>query len=655
MCGIAGILVADNAYTEPQMLADLNAMTDAVAHRGPDDSGAWCAPQAGIGLGHRRLSIVDLSPLGHQPMSSGSGRYVISFNGEIYNYRQLAVELRELGHRFKGSSDTEVLLGAIEQWGMETALQRCIGQFALAVWDNVERCLHLARDRFGEKPLYYGEFGHVFGFASELKSLRAHSAFRADIDRDALALLLQQSRIPAPMSIYRQIRKLRAGYLATITRRNDVVKVHERPYWDVASFVASCLAAGPIESPADAVNAVEQTLTEAIGRQMVADVPVGAFLSGGVDSSLVVAIMQRQSSQPVRSFSIGFWDKEFNEAPYARAVAQHLGTQHTELIVTPQDALNVIPHLPQMYDEPFGDSSQIPTYLLAKLTRQDVTVSLSGDGGDELFGGYTRYAEGKALWQRLSRVPYAMRSPVATLIGALPLRSLELLTSPLLLAPNYRRRGDLADRLKERATRWGARTNDDAYLAHVAHFKTPAHIVVGASATAVRNALQRPMPAGLDGLQSMRYLDMCNYMTDDVLVKVDRAAMATSLETRVPLLDPAVAQVAWRIPSRLHWHDGRGKWPLRQVLDKYVPRPLIDRPKRGFGVPVASWLRADLKSWAGDLLDPNRIRREGYFEGSEIARRWQQHQAGGTDWSFHLWNVLMFQAWLNDSSSSAPR
>ncbi len=651
MCGIAGFLVADNACIESRMVAELRAMTDAIMRRGPDDSGSWCAPASGIGLGHRRLSIVDLSPLGHQPMISRGGRYIISFNGEIYNYKDLAAELRAVGCQFRGTSDTEVLLAAIETWGLETTLKRSIGMFALAVWDSADRCLHLARDRFGEKPLYYGEFGSVFGFASELKALRAHSDFRADIDRTAVALLLRHGYIPAPLSIFRRIRKLQAGWMATVTRRNDVVQVQERPYWDVAQFVESALAAPPIASPAEAVDAVEHAVTEAVRRQMVADVPVGAFLSGGVDSSLVVAIMQRLNSQPVRSFSIGFWDKDFDEAPYARAVARHIGTQHTELIVTPQDALAVIPRLPQLYDEPFADSSQIPTFLLASMARRDVTVSLSGDGGDELFGGYTRYIDAARQWQSLRRVPLGLRSAAGSLIDALPLRAVELLSSPLLLSAGMRRRGDRGYRLKERAVRWQARSSLAAYQTCFTQWQTPERVVLGTSAAAVRAAAQRTMPAGLDPLQEMMYLDMCHYMTDDVLAKVDRAAMAASLETRVPLLDPAVAEVAWRTPTAIHWHDGRGKWPLRQLLEKYVPRALIDRPKRGFGVPIAQWLRAELKPWAEDMLDPRRLQREGYLASGEISRRWQQHQAGGTDWSFHLWNVLMFQSWLASGTS----
>jgi asparagine synthase (glutamine-hydrolysing) len=651
MCGIAGYLVSGKAQAEPQMRAELRAMTDAIVHRGPDDAGIWCAPPAGIGLGHRRLSIVDLSPLGHQPMTSASGRFVIVFNGEIYNYRELAVELRSRGCQFKGTSDTEVLLAAIEIWGMEGALRRAVGMFALAVWDCADATLYLARDRFGEKPLYFGQFGDVFGFASELKALRAHSAFQADIDRDALALLLKQGYIPTPLSIYRQVRKLRPGCIAAVAMHQGALQIQENPYWDVTQFVTDCLTAPAIETPAAAVDAVEAALTASIRQQMVADVPVGAFLSGGVDSSLVVAIMQRQSTQPVRSFSIGFWDKDFNEAPYAKAVANHLGTRHTELIVTAQDALDVIPQLSQLYDEPFGDSSQIPTTLLSRMTRRDVTVSLSGDGGDELFGGYTRYGEAMSLWRALRRVPAPIRRAAAAVLGAMPLPMLKAVTSPLLLKGSLRRRGDLAERLRERASRWSAASVTDAYHAMFAQFKTPETIVIGSSAAAVRAAQQRPMPAGLDERQSIMFLDMCSYMSDDVLVKVDRAGMSASLETRVPLLDPGVAAAAWRIPSRLHWHDGRGKWPLRALLERYVPRALVDRPKAGFGVPVARWLRTELGSWAGDLLATSRLRREGYFEVNEIARRWRQHQAGGTDWSFHLWNVLMFESWLADSQS----
>jgi asparagine synthase (glutamine-hydrolysing) len=650
MCGIAGFLVPENSLPAGGFATELGNMAAALLHRGPDDQGIWSAPAHGIGFCHRRLSIVDLSPLGHQPMLSASGRYVVTFNGEIYNYQELRRELLELGHRFRGTSDTEVLLACIEAWGIEAALQKSTGMFALGVWDHQHRLLHLARDRFGEKPLYMGRFGGVFGFASELKALRAHSAWEGDIDRDAVALLMKDGYVPAPLSIFRQVRKLHAGSMATIGWRGANIQVVEKPYWSASTAIKDCVSGNLITTGDEAIHRVEQALIEAVRRQMVADVPVGAFLSGGIDSSLVVGVMQSLCRQPVRSFSIGFWEDEFNEAPFAKAVAQHLGTQHTELTVTAADALAVIPHLPQLYDEPFGDSSQIPTVLLARLTRQSVTVSLSGDAGDELFGGYTRYTEGLQSWNQLHRIPQPLRAAAGAVIGALPTATLTAATNLLRLSDKLRHRIDLADRLQERAVSWGATSMSAAYESMFAQWNSPERLVLGTSRDSLRRASPLAMPAGLDPMQQMMYGDMCRYMTDDVLVKVDRAAMASSLETRVPLLDPEVVLTAWRIPTRVHRQDGRGKWVLRQLLDKYVPRPLIDRPKRGFGVPIGRWLRSELRPWAEDMLDSQRLRREGFLDGALIERRWRQHLSGHADWSYHLWNVLMYQAWLDGSS-----
>lgn len=642
MCGIAGVLSA-RGLREEELTDLVGAMGATTRHRGPDGHGAWIDAEAGVGIAHRRLSIVDLSEAGHQPMASADGRFVITFNGEVYNRHDLSDRLASAGVRFRGHSDTEVLLEAVARWGVEAALGEADGMFALGLWDRAERRLILARDRFGEKPLYYAQCGSLLLFGSELKTLRAHSEWRGEIDREALALLLANGYIPAPATIYREARKLLPGEWATVHAAHGRPEIRLRHYWDAFQAVSEALTE-PISDPDAAVNAVEGALKTAVSRQMVADVPVGAFLSGGVDSSLVVGVMQSLSRQPVRSFSIGFWEPEYNEAPFAKAVAAHLGTQHTELVVTPADALAVIPDLPQIYDEPFADSSQIPTYLLSKLTRQSVTVSLSGDGGDELFGGYERYAQGAALWRRMQPVPRPLRAVAAAAVLGTPAPALDAVLSPLRLTRRFRGRYELTERLHERAAVWPASDLQDAYQRMMAQWKDPDAIVRGAVLGGVH--LRQRLPAGMDTWQTLRYLDLCTYMIDDVLVKVDRAAMRASLETRVPLLDPGVALTAWRIPTTIHRRDQRGKWVLRTLLDRYVPRPLIDRPKRGFAVPVAQWLRSELRPWAEELLDEARLRREGYFDPAPIRRRWQQHLAGGTDWSFHLWSILSFQSWL---------
>jgi asparagine synthase (glutamine-hydrolysing) len=648
MCGIAGFLQIDWLSRDASS-ANLSRMASVLAHRGPDDGGTWLDPSGGIALCHRRLSIIDLSPLGHQPMVSASGRLVITFNGEIYNYRQLRAELLACGHAFRGGSDTEVLLAAFEQWGVESALVRCRGMFAFALWDRQKRELHLARDRFGEKPLYYGIFRGCLVFGSELKALRQHDAWRADIDRDALTLLLRHNFIPAPHSIFRQVRKVRPGTVLTVRKDGSSLSTSERAYWSPSPVAEEGAEPARREAPADQVSRVHEALQEAVRLQMVADVPVGAFLSGGIDSSLVVALMQRAGNRPVKTFTVGFAEREFDEAPFARQIAQHLGTDHTELTVTEQDALRVIPSLPRMYDEPFADSSQIPTFLIAKLARQEVTVALSGDAGDELFGGYARYQQALARWQRLRRVPGGLRRASGYLLERVPRRALEAAAQPLALALRSRGRAETADRLLERARMCAANSLPELYHSMTSFWQPPERFIIGGHEPETVANRRTAWPRGMDDLAHMMYVDSCLYLPDDVLVKVDRAAMAVSLETRVPLLDARVAEAAWRIPSSVHARDGRGKWVLRQLLEQYMPRQLFERPKKGFGVPIARWLRGELKDWAGDLLDTARLRREGFFEPLLIERRWQQHLAGAADWSSHLWDILMFQAWLADA------
>jgi asparagine synthase (glutamine-hydrolysing) len=630
-------------------------MAEAIAHRGPDDHGVWTNVAAGIGLGHRRLSIVDLSPLGHQPMHSSSGRYTITFNGEIYNYRELRAELMSLGHSFRSTSDTEVLLAAIDQWGFQRALIRSVGMFAIGLWDRDSRTLSLARDRFGEKPLYFGTFGRTVLFGSELKALRQHSDWRADINRDALALLLRYGFIPAPYSVFKQVQKVRPGHSVTIGIVANGFEIADQCYWSARLQIEEG-ARNPFSgNPEEAVDQTERLLSDSIRRQMVADVPVGAFLSGGIDSSLVVALMQQASSRPVKTFTIGFGEKAFNEAPYARAVATHLGTDHTELTVSAADALSVIPKLPRLYDEPFADSSQIPTFLVSALARRSVTVSLSGDAGDELFGGYSRYAMAKARWARLGKVPHPFRRIASSVFGSAPRYLLDSLSSVAQLSHAWKG-SDFGDRVWEKSREWGARTAGEYYAEVNSFFHWPERIVRNSLEPSTVATSPREWPTGVDSVRLMMYQDTCQYLPDDILVKLDRASMGVSLESRIPLLDPAIAQLAWAIPTSQHFADGRGKWLLRKILERHIPKPLIERPKAGFAVPIGAWLRLELREWAESLLDPKRIASEGFFDPIIVTARWQQHlRSTSTDWSFHLWFILIFQAWLeNWNNHSAP-
>jgi asparagine synthase (glutamine-hydrolysing) len=654
MCGIAGFLEIDLLSPE-ESREDLRRMACVLAHRGPDDEGLWLDPAAGVGLAHRRLSILDLTPLGHQPMVSASGRSIVSFNGEIYNHAELRAELARGGHAFRGGSDTEVLLAACEQWGVRAALERCRGMFALALWSAAERVLYLARDRFGEKPLYYAlENGRLL-FGSELKALKEHRAFRAEVSRDALALYLRRGYIPSPHSIYRGVRKVPPGSFLSVRSDGRALAVREQQYWRAAAICGRAPEAigqgggRQTETVRRGLDEVQRALEEAIRLQMVADVPVGAFLSGGIDSSLVVALMQRASARAVRTFSIGFAEREFDEAPFARSVARHLGTDHTELTVTPRDALAVIPELATVYDEPFADPSQIPTLLLCRLARRHVTVALSGDGGDELFGGYGRYFEVRRRWRRIRHVPQGLRRGAARLVALAPVRALDLAGRPAALA-GVRNGRALADHLQRRAAQWRARTLPEYYHLVGSYWPFPGELVRGACEPQDVASRSEEWPSRASDIAHMMYVDTRLYMPDDVLVKVDRAAMAVSLETRVPLLDPRVAQAAWRIPLEVHLADGGGKWVLRQLLERYVPRELFERPKMGFGVPISRWLKRELSEWAGDLLAPARLRREGYLEPALIERCWRQHRAGAANWSTQLWIVLMFQSWLEASS-----
>ncbi|MHB1934961.1 MAG: asparagine synthase (glutamine-hydrolyzing) [Acidobacteriaceae bacterium] len=648
MCGLTGFWQL-GGFSASEATALATAMAQRIAHRGPNDSGVWIDAGAGLALAFRRLSILDLSSAGHQPMVSASGRYVIVFNGEIYNYLQLRSELEGEGSvAWRGHSDTETLLAGFEAWGVEATLKKTVGMFAIALWDRAERTLYLARDRMGEKPLYYGWQNDVFLFGSELKALRAHPAFRGEIDRDAITLLLRHNCIPAPYSIYQGIRKLLPGtYLKFLPGQRDGGPT---PYWSLREVVEQGQAQPFSGSESEAVTALETHLLEAIGLQMIADVPLGAFLSGGIDSSTIVALMQAQSSQPVKTFTIGSHQQGYNEAEHAKAVARHLGTVHTELYVTPNDAMNVIPRLPTLYDEPFSDSSQIPTFLVSQMAKQHVTVSLSGDAGDELFGGYNRYSWASSI-SRMRRIPPPLRKLAAAGLSAFSPRAWDRLYSPVSeLLPSRLHMalpGDKAHKLADLLA--GGGSPEEIYRGLVSHWKQPTDIVIGATEPSTALRVRANWPTIHEFEQRMMYLDAMSYLPDDILVKVDRAAMGVSLETRVPFLDHRVVQFAWQLPMSMKIRQGQGKWILRQVLYKYVPRELMERPKMGFGVPIDSWLRGPLRDWAEGLLDESRLRQEGFFNPRPIRKMWAEHLSGHRNLQYPLWDVLTFQAWLESA------
>jgi asparagine synthase (glutamine-hydrolysing) len=637
MCGIAGLFDLTRGQPAGALEHAARVMTDTLAHRGPDGSGVFADEIGGVALGHRRLAILDLTETGAQPMASADGRFVITFNGEIYNFADIARELPGFGTARRGQSDTEVLVEACARFGVDATVRRAVGMFAFALWDRRERVLTLVRDRLGIKPLYWARAGRIILFGSEVKAILAHPAFRPELDRDALAAYMRLGYVPAPHGIYRNLHKLRPGHVMRLGLDGAIT---EQAFWSLRDIATGGIRTRSPLTADEATNALEERLTEAVRLRLVSDVPLGAFLSGGVDSSTVVALMQKSASGPVRTFTIGFGEADFDEADHARAVANHLGTQHTELRVTADDARAVIPMLPDMYDEPFADASAIPTFLLSRLTRGHVTVALSGDGGDELFAGYDRYRV--AGMARLAFLPPAARRALGRGLGALPPDTWDTLARCL---PASRRPPAVGDKLAKLARVLRARDDDDVYRAVIALWETPEDLVPGALPApdaASDPALARDLP---DFLARMQYLDSVTYLPDDILTKVDRASMAVSLEARVPLLDHRVVELAWHLPPGLKRRNGVPKWLLRQVLYRHVPRTLIERPKMGFGVPIGAWLRGPLRDWAETLLAPERLSREGVLNPGLVTRRWQEHLSERRNWSYQLWTVLMFQAW----------
>ena len=671
MCGITGFIARVGGPMK-SLEATVSVMTERLVHRGPDDIGTWVDVDFHVALGHRRLSIIDLSVAGHQPMLSLSSRYVLAFNGEIYNHMELRSALQADGvcQVWRGLSDTETLLASFEYWGLEGTLTRCVGMFAFALWDRHTHTLSLVRDRFGEKPLYYGWLGkgsgRAFVFGSELKALKAYPEFANPINREALAEYLRYMYIPAPQSIYQNIYKLEPGCILTVsTSSSEPPNKALRPgesttglsverWWSLANLIEDG-SKNYITDEAEALYKLESSLKDSVRLQSLADVPVGAFLSGGIDSSTIVSLMQSQSSSSVKTFTVGFEEAAFDESPYAKAVANYLGTEHTELFVTASEAMSVIPHLAAIYDEPFADSSQIPTYLVCRTARQHVTVALSGDAGDELFGGYNRYFWGPRIWDRLKWIPFPARQALGFLIEVLP-------------APIWDKLGDsfnglsvsqLGDKVIKLAARLKrVQSNDDLYWGLVTEWGNANEVVLGLDPlnSNLMGGMNRLIDTSFLPIRSddhqlrMMYLDSMSYLPDDILCKVDRAAMATSLETRIPFLDHRVVEMAWRLPLDMKMRNHQGKWALRKILDKYVPRELIDRPKAGFGIPVGQWLRGPLRSWAEDLLSEKLLQNQGYFNPLPIRNKWREHLSGARDHTASLWAVLMFQSWLEHNS-----
>lgn len=638
MCGIAGFLTGASGASSGELGTVSAAMGASLQYRGPDDHGVWIDEDAGVALVHRRLSIVDLSPAGHQPMVSANGRYIIIYNGEVYSHQVIRAELEKKGHSFRGHSDTEVILASIAESGIEATISRLIGMFAIALWDRRERTLTLIRDRLGIKPLYWAKIGGVFLFGSELKALHAHPRFRPQIDRSAVAAFMRHNYVPAPHTIYENVFKLEPGSILTLPWNGEPQITR---FWN-AREVARAGMANPIRgSDIEITDELEALLRDAVSRRMIADVPLGAFLSGGIDSSTVVALMQSASTSKVRTFTIGFAEAAFDEAPHAAAVARHLGTEHTELIVSAQQALNVVSSLPEMYDEPFADSSQIPTYLVSAMTRKHVTVALSGDGGDELFAGYNRYQLATQFWRKISLLPEPLMRGAARSLTSLSTEQWSRLFS---IIPTGMKPAHIGDKIHKLASVLGLRDSGALYRRLLTHWE-PSQLMPG-----VKEAKGLLWDASVarefaDLLPRMQFLDLVTYLPDDILTKVDRASMAVSLEARVPLLDHRVVEYAWRLPQSMKIRNGTSKWLLRQVLYRHVPQQIMDRPKMGFGIPLGEWLRGPLREWAENLLSETRLRQAELLDPALVRRYWHEHLSGHRNWQYLIWDVLMLEAW----------
>lgn len=646
MCGIVGFVNVNSSGNADEMRSLCASMTDSLSHRGPDGSGIWVDEKAGIALGHRRLAIIDLTESGHQPMVSSSGRYVIILNGEIYNFRAIRAELESLACSFLGHSDTEVALSAIERWGFDAALSKFNGMFAFALWDRRDRILRLVRDRMGEKPLYYGWMGGSFIFASELKALREYPDFRVEVDRDSLELYLRYAYVPSPRSIYKGIHKLPPGTTLTLKEFTNRSIPKAVPYWSVESFTEGAVRHRFDGSESSAAEELNLLLKDSVRIRMESDVPLGVFLSGGIDSSLVSALMQAQATGPVKTFTIGFEEKAYNEAERAAKIAEHLGTEHTELYIGPGDSLNAIPKMPDIYDEPFADSSQIPTFLISKLTRQHVTVALSGDGGDELFGGYNRYFWGNFVWNRIRRIPRPLRTLGSKLLCGPSVESWDMFMKPLLsILPAGLRHKNFGYKAHKIAGILGAGTSESIYQALTSLWSDPYDVVKKNGQPPIMALNKKWCTEAYDFPELMMHMDMVTYLPDDIMVKVDRASMAVGLETRAAYLDHRVVEFALSIPLKMKIDRFKGKLLLRKVLDGYLPGKFFDSPKMGFAIPLDSWLRGPLRDWAESLLDEKKLDSDGFFEPRRIRAKWNEYLSGRGNWQYCVWAILMFQAW----------
>jgi asparagine synthase (glutamine-hydrolysing) len=651
MCGINGFYSL-SSFISDDVIIKMNA---AISHRGPDSKGFWSDKKSGIFFGHSRLSIIDLSAAGNQPMKSNSDRFILTYNGEIYNHLEIRKELEKSNSNIKwqGNSDTETLLEAIEFWGIETTLKKIDGMFAFALWDKRERCLTLARDRIGEKPLYFGWQGKgdnkVFLFGSELKALKVHPMFDGEISRNAIALQLRHNCIPAPYSIYKDIYKLLPGNYIQL-KENDFKKSllpSSKKYWSLPECAIHGNKNQLNLSETDIQKDLENHLKISVKKQMVSDVPLGAFLSGGIDSSTIVALMQIQSNYPIKTFTIGFSESNYSEAEYAKKIAKHLGTDHSELHVSSKKAMDVIPKLPTIYDEPFSDSSQIPTFLVSQLASQDVKVALSGDGGDELFCGYNRHIMSKKLSNIFYFMPLKFRKTLAT---GLQLISPQNWNKISRLLPGLNHYANFGEKIYKAASTLNARALSDIYYILCSHWQNPTEVVLNSSETGTFLNEFKPELGELNNQQKMMILDSITYLPDDILVKVDRAAMASSLETRAPFLDHKLIEYVWKIPHSFKFRNGNGKWILKKILNQHVPKYLTERPKMSFEIPLGSWLRGSLRDWAENLLNEERLKQEGYFNAKLIRDKWTDHLNGKNNWQHDLWDILMFQAWIDANS-----